>query len=70
MLSPKNSVGIDAHVEILKRVQKLELATNRMLADNGKIGEGYSLTTPTASENAIALTQKKQIEELLKRIDD
>lgn len=70
MLSPKNSVGLDSHVDMLKRVQKLELATSRLLTDNGKIGEGYSLTTPTASENAIALAQKKQIEELLRRIDD
>ncbi len=55
MLSPKNQIGVESHVEMLKRVQKLELATNRLLADSGKLGEGYTLATPTASEQAIAL---------------
>ena len=35
---------------------------NRLLTDAGKMGEGYLLPVPTASENAIALAQKKQIE--------
>ena len=52
-------------IEMLKRVQKLELATNRLLADSGKMGEGYMLPTATASESAIALAQKNQIEQLL-----
>lgn len=69
MISPKNNLSMDSHVEMLKRIQKLELATNRMLADSGKLGEGYTLPNPTASENAIALAQKRQIDELLKRID-
>ena len=69
MLSPKNSIGVETHIEMLKRVQKLELATNRLLADAGKLGEGYTLPVPTASEQAIALAQKRQIDALLSRID-
>ena len=70
MMSPKNSIGVDSHVQMLNRVQKLELATNRLLTDSGKMGEGYLLPTPTSSEEAIAMAQKKQIEQLLKRIND
>ena len=62
MLSPKSGIGPDSHVKMLERVQKLELATSRLLADAGKIGEGYTLPVPTASEQAIALAQKKQID--------
>ena len=47
---------------MLKRVQKLELATNRILADSGKMGEGYMLPSATASETALAMAQKNQIE--------
>ena len=62
MLSPKSGIGPDSHVKMLERVQKLELATSRLLADASKIGEGYTLPVPTASEQAIALAQKKQID--------
>lgn len=64
MLSPKLGTTADQQqmVEMLKRVQKLELATNRLLTDSGKMGEGYMLPGPTASENAIALAQKTQID--------
>ena len=41
MLSPRNSIGMEAHADIIKRVQKLELATSRLLTDTGKMGEGY-----------------------------
>ena len=51
MLSPKNgSADLESHMELMRRVQKLELATNRLLADQGKLGEGYTLPTPTAAE--------------------
>ena len=66
MLSPKSQqAGVEQHLEMLQRIQKLELATNRLLNDSGKTGEGYLLAAPTASEDAIALAQKKQIDELL-----
>ena len=55
MLSPRNSIGMESHADIIKRVQKLELATSRLLTDSGKLGEGYMQPMPTASENAIAL---------------
>ena len=71
ILSPKNqSMGVEQHVELLQRIQKLELATNRLLNDSGKMGEGYMLPVPTASEDAIALAQKKQIDQLMQRIDE
>ena len=54
MLSPKNgSADLESHMELMRRVQKLELATNRLLADQGKLGEGYTLPTPTAAEQAL-----------------
>ena len=34
------------------------------------MGEGYMLPGPTASENAIALAQKTQIDQLLQRLDE
>ena len=70
MLSPKNSISMEAHADIIKRVQKLELATSRLLTDTGKMGEGYMQPMATASENAIALAQKQQIDQLLMRLTD
>ena len=56
MLSPKaGAADLGSQMELMRRVQKLELASNRLLADSGKLGEGYMLTTPTASEQQLAL---------------
>ena len=71
MLSPKTGPQTDQQMtEMLKRVQKLELATNRILADSGKMGEGYMLPAATAKESAIALAQQNQIQQLLARLDE
>jgi len=65
-MSPKmGAADLESQMELMRRVQKLELATNRLLADSGKLGEGYTLATPTAAEQAISMAQKKQIEQLL-----
>lgn len=51
LLSPKaGAADLGSQMELMRRVQKLELASNRLLADSGKLGEGYMLTTPTTSE--------------------
>ena len=63
------AVGVEAHIDLLQRVQKLELATNRLLADSGNVGEGYKSTQPTLAENARNLEQQKMVEELQLRLD-
>ena len=69
LLSPQGTVDVETHIDLLKRIQKLELATNRLIADSGNVGGGYKLTQPTAAENAQALKHQQMLEELQQRLD-
>ena len=64
LAAPRGTVGVETHIDLLKRIQKLELATNRLLADAGRVGEGYKQTMPTTAENALALRQQEMVMEL------
>ena len=55
LVAPKGTVPVETHIDLIKRVQKLELITNRLIADSGKIGEGYKSAEPTAAEKALSL---------------
>ena len=49
------TVPVEAHLDIIQRIQKLELATNRLIADSGNVGEGFKSN---------ALTQKESLQNL------
>ena len=63
------TVAVEAHLDIIQRIQKLELATNRLIADSGNVGEGFKSIALTSKENMQNLQQQKMIDQLLERLD-
>ena len=53
----KATVPVEAHLDIIQRIQKLELATNRLIADSGNVGEGFKSIALTSKENLQNLEQ-------------
>ena len=56
--NPRNTVEVDTHIQLIQRIQKLELTSHRLLTDMGKVGDGYGNPMPTQSEIKLQNAQK------------
>lgn len=56
-------------MDILKRLQKLELMTNRMIVQSGQLGQSLGSYEPTPHERSSKLQQDIALRQMAERID-